>query len=61
MRTDARNDSLSFLHVIFTVASLTLQLNLSSSPAVSVGYGFGLTSALGFSVKRNKHQRPKVN
>ena len=44
----------SFFQVIFTVASLTLQVKLSLSPSVSVGYGFGVTLAVGFSVLRKR-------
>ena len=44
----------SFFQVIFTVIWLTLQVNRSLSPSVSVGYGFGLTLAVGFSVLRER-------
>ena len=51
-----------FFHLIATVSLFTRQTNLSSSPVDSFGYGFGLTSALGFPLERNAiKQWVKVN
>ena len=43
-----------FFQVIFTVASLTLQVNVSSSSVASVDCEFGLIRAVGFSVLRKR-------
>ena len=44
----------SFFQVIFTAASLTLQVSKSSSPAASVDCEFRLIRAAGFSVLRKR-------
>ena len=41
-----------FNHLISVVTSLTSQVSLSSSPTISVGCGFGVMSAVGFSEGR---------
>ena len=44
----------SFFQVIFTVASLTLQVNVSLSPVASIDCEFDVIRATGFSVWRKR-------
>ena len=47
-------ESPSFFHVTFIVSSLTLQVNVRFSPAVSAGYWSGTTWAEAFPTLRNR-------
>ena len=47
-------ESPSFFHVTFIVSSLTMQVNLRLSPAVSAGYWSGTTWAEAFPASRKK-------
>ena len=54
--TRARGDGRTpfFIHLTSVVTLLTSQVNLSSSPTISVGYGLGVMWAVGFSFQKDK-------